>query len=167
MSVKYIKEQQKEQANKERWAINEKMKKLNVEDYMPPLPRDLIFGLIQAQGHSTIHLAFSIMIWFVKQSDDVIKCYSDDSMTTLVNVDIGLNQDIKFLQKMHFCCFFMLLGAEFLNTRKINHQIAVMFEIFSVLAYTMMILKNIECMNQLKTHEIGDKTCIDFDLGHV
>ena len=41
-----------------------------------------------------------------------------------------------------------------------------MFEIFSVLAYTFMILKNIESMNHLKTYQIGGKTCIDFDLGH-
>lgn len=151
---------------KEKHAINEKMRNLNVEDYMPPVPKDLIFGLIQAQGHSVVHLAFAIMINFVKKSDDVIKCFVDVTKTESASVEIGLNQDLVFLQKMHLLCFFSLLGAEFLNTRKINHQAAVMFEIFSVLAYTFMILKNIESMNHLKTYQIGGKTCVDFDLGH-
>ena len=88
-------------------------------------------------------------------------------MTEFVEVDIGLNGDVMFLQGMHFWCFMMLLGADILNCYSINNKVSILFEIVSVLAYTLMILKNIECMVYLKYYSIGEKICQDFDLGHV
>ena len=51
-------------------AIDKLLEKVDFRDYLPPVPTDLIYGLIQAQGQPVFHLAFTIMIWFVKKSDD-------------------------------------------------------------------------------------------------
>lgn len=48
--------------------------RVNLSNFLPPVPRDLIFGLIQAQGHFVLHLSFAMTIFFIKMPDKEVKC---------------------------------------------------------------------------------------------